>query len=149
MEQIIPISEPKTFNSYHDSLTHHYAAPVFYDALKREISFAKREGNFVGVMKFSLPTNSSEDRLLYFANELELLVREHDLIARISTLEFVVLLRFDQEIEAACTSLITRMKIVDKREFLYKWVISDGTKRLEQVLEELDNPQFLLSTKTL
>lgn len=149
MEIILPINEPKTFDCYHDSLTHHFIAPVFYDALRREISFAKREGNTVGVVKFQLLNNATEDQLLFFANELELSIRQHDLISRIASREFVVLLRFDRDITSACEALVARIKNVEKRGFLYTWVITDGTKGLEQVLTELDNPQILKSSKTI
>ena len=165
MERILPIEKPKSFDCYHDSLTHHYVAPVFYDALKREISFAKREGNLVGVVKFVLSERTSEDQLLYFANEIELAVRQHDLIARIAKYEFAVrqhdliaritshefavLLRFDTEISSACECLVKRIKNLERRNFHYGWVIADGTKGLAQVLEELDNPQILRLSKTL
>lgn len=149
MEQILPIQSPKSFDCYHDSLTHHYAAPVFYDALKREISFAKREGNLVGIVKFVLPPKTSEDQMLYFANELELSVRQHDLISRIGLREFAVLLRLDTEIQSACEILINRIKKSEKRQFQYSFVTTDGTKGLVQVLENLDNPQILKSSKTL
>lgn len=149
MEQILPIQSPKSFDCYHDSLTHHYAAPVFYDALKREISFAKREGNLVGIVKFVLPPKTSEDQMLYFANELELSVRQHDLISRIGLREFAVLLRLDTEIQSACEILINRIKKSEKRQFQYCYVMTDGTKGLVQVLENLDNPQILKSSKTL
>ena len=148
MEQILPIQSPKSFDCYHDSLTHHYAAPVFYDALKREISFAKREGNLVGIVKFVLPPKTSEDQMLYFANELELSVRQHDLISRIGLREFAVLLRLDTEIQSACEILINRIKKSEKRQFQYSFVTTDGTKGLVQVLENLDNPQILKSSKT-
>ena len=149
MEQILPIQSPKSFDCYHDSLTHHYAAPVFYDALKREISYAKREGNLVGIVKFVLPPKTSEDQMLYFANELELSVRQHDLISRIGLREFAVLLRLDTEIQSACEILINRIKKSEKRQFQYSFVTTDGTKGLVQVLENLDNPQILKSSKTL
>jgi GGDEF domain-containing protein len=149
MEQILPIEAPKSFDCYHDSLTHHYAAPVFYDALKREISFAKREGNVVGIMRFVLPLNATEDQLLFFANELELAVRQHDLIARTASQEFSILLRFDADLDSACNSLISRIRNVEKREFSFAWIITDGTKGLVQVLSELDNPQIFISSKTL
>ncbi len=149
MEQILPIEAPKSFDCYHDSLTHHYAAPVFYDALKREISFAKREGNVVGILRFVLPLNATEDQLLFFANELELAVRQHDLIARTASHEFSVLLRFDSDLGSACNSLISRIRNVEKREFSFAWAITDGTKGLVQVLSELDNPQIFISSNTL
>ena len=149
MERILPISKPKSFDCYHDSLTHHYAAPVFYDALQRELSFAKREGNQVGIVKFELVEGTSEDQLLYFANELELAVRQHDLIARIGSRDFAVLLRLDVEIESAFNALISRLQNFERREFKVGHVSSDGTKGLVQVLEELDNPQILHSSKTL
>jgi GGDEF domain-containing protein len=149
MERILPIEKPKSFDCYHDALTHHYVAPVFYDALKREISFAKREGNLVGVVKFVLFESTSEEQLLYFANELELAVRQHDLIARITSHEFAVLLRIDSEIASACSALVTRIKNVERRQFQYCWVITDGTKGLAEVLEALDNPQILRSSNSL
>jgi len=149
MERILPISKPKSFDCYHDSLTHHYAAPVFYDALKRELSFAKREGNQVGIVKFELVEGASEDQLLFFANELELAVRQHDLIARIGAREFAVLLRLDVEIESAYKALVSRLQNFERREFKVGYVSSDGTKGLVQVLEELDNPQILHSSKML
>lgn len=148
MERSVPITPIKTFDNYHDSLTHHYTPPVFYDALRREVSFAKREGNKVAIVKFQLPNRANADQLLYFANELELNVRHHDLIARITEREFAVLLRFDFDIRSACESLISRMKNVEKREFHYAWVITDGTKDVLTLLKELDNPQILNSSCT-
>lgn len=148
MERILPVGKPKTFDNYRDSFTHHFAANVFYDALKREISFAKREGNLVGVVKFQLKYSTSAEHVLFFANELELSIRQHDLIARIGELEFAVLLRFDANISEACECLISRVTNLEKREFRYAFVVSDGTKGLEQVLKELDNPQILRSSKS-
>ena len=149
MERILPISNPKSFDCYHDSLTHHYSASVFYDALKRELSFAKREGNLVGVVKFELMEGASEDQLLFFANELDLAVRHHDLISRIGAREFAVLLRLDVEIESAFKALVSRLKKIERREFKVGYISSDGTKGLVQVLEELDNPQILHSSRML
>jgi GGDEF domain-containing protein len=149
MEPILPIEKPKSYDCYHDVLTQHYSAQVFYDALKREISFAKREGNLVGILKLELFSNATEDQMLYFANEIELAVRHHDLISRLASHEFVVLLRFDSEISAACEYVVQRLTKVEKRGFKFGWVITDGTKGLEQVLEELNNPQILRSSKTL
>ena len=149
MERILPISKPKSFDCYHDSLTHHFLAPVFYDTLKRELSFAKREGNEVGIVKFELPEDASEDQLLFFANELELAVRQHDLIARIGTREFAVLLRLTVEIESAFKALVSRLQNFERRDFKVGYVRSDGTKGLVQVLEEMDNPQILRSSKML
>jgi GGDEF domain-containing protein len=149
MERIIPISETRSFDCYHDSLTHHYLASVFYDALSREISFAKREGNQVGIIKFQLLDGTAEDQMLYFANELELAVRQHDLISRISDREFAVLLRLDTEVSGAFEALISRLKNMEHREFIFGCVSADGTKGLAKVLEELDNPQILRSSKTL
>ena len=149
MERIIPVDSVRSFDNYRDSLTHHFSANVFYDALKREISFAKREGNQVGIIKFVLPNEVSAEHLLYFSNELDLLVRQHDLVSRLSERDFVVLLRFDAEISEACTSLIKRVANSEMREFFYATVVADGTKVLEQVLQELDNPQILQSSKTI
>lgn len=146
---MIPISETRTFDCYHDSLTHHYLASVFYDALAREISFAKREGNQVGIIKFQLLDGTAEDQMLFFANELELAVRQHDLISRISDREFAVLLRLDTEVNGAFEALISRLIKMENREFLFGCVRTDGTKGLAKVLEELDNPQILCSSKTL
>jgi hypothetical protein len=149
MEISLPIGVPSSFDNYRDSLTHHFSANVFYDALKREISFAKRESNLVGVVKFIVPTEATADQLLYFANELELAIRQHDLIARITEREFVALLRFDSAGIEACECLVQRIKNMERREFKFAWTISDGTKGLEQVLEELDNPQNFRSSKSL
>lgn len=149
MERILPIEPIRTIDNYHDLLTHHYAPTVFYDALKREVSFAKREGQKVAVVKFKLPKNSTLDHLLYFANELEMIVRHHDLISRIADNEFAVLLRFDLDTTSACESLIARLANVEKREFYFAWASSDGTKGVEEILEELDNPQLLKSSKSL
>ena len=149
MERILPVSKAKTFDNYRDSLTHHFSANVFYDALKREISFAKREGNLVGIVKFKVSDNTSEDQLLYFSNELELAVRQHDLISRIAENEFVVLLRFDSEISSACEYLVRRVQNMERREFRFAWVVTDGTKDVVQVLSELDNPQLLKSSQTM
>ena len=147
MERSIPVEAPKSLDNYRDSLTNHYSANVFYDALKREISFAKREGNQVGLVKFSLPSNVSTEHLLYFANELDLLVRQHDLISRLSEREFVVMLRFDSEVSEACESLIKRVKSVELRKFYHQSLVADGTKGLAEVLVDLDNPQKLRSSK--
>ena len=149
MEKSLPIDSIKSFDNYHDSLTNHYAPAVFYDSLKREISFARREGNQVAVIKFHLPANATLDQLLYFSNELELNVRHHDLIARLAEREFAVLLRFDCDITSACESLIARLKNVEKRKFFYSLALSDGTKDVTRMLEELDNPQVLIAAHSL
>jgi GGDEF domain-containing protein len=109
----------------------------------------REEGNQVGVVKFELFENTTEDHLLFFANELELAVRQHDLIARVGIREFVVLLRLDSEIESAFIALISRINGFEKREYKVGIVKTDGTKGLVQVLEELDNPQIMRSSKTL
>ena len=103
----------------------------------------------MGVVKFVLPANATEDQLLYFANELELAVRQHDLIARTSIREFSVLIRLDSDITDAYKCLVARVKNVEKRGFQYTCVCSDGTKELEQLLVELDNPQIYESSKNL
>jgi hypothetical protein len=38
---------------------------------------------------------------------------------------------------------------MERREFKFAWAISDGTKGLEQLLQELDNPQIYHSSKSL
>ena len=81
--------------------------------------------------------------MLFFANELEHTVRQHDLIARLARYEFAVLLRFDSNIGEACVSLVNRVENVEKRKFSYAWAISDGTKGLEELLKEIENPQGL------
>ena len=149
MERSLPVESPTTLDNYHDLLTHHYAPPVFYDALKREVSFAKREGQKVAVVKFQLPKNSTLDHLLYFANELEMSIRHHDLISRIAEYEFAVLLRFDFDISGACECLVSRVANVEKREFYFAWASSDGTKGVDDLLEELENPQNLKTSKSL
>ena len=92
---------------------------------------------------------ASEDQLLFFANELDLAVRHHDLISRIGAREFAVLLRLDVEIESAFKALVSRLKKIERREFKVGYISSDGTKGLVQVLEELENPQILYSSKML
>ena len=86
---------------------------------------------------------------MYKRQELELAIRQHDLISRLSKREFAVLLRFDSEALEVCESLVKRVKSLEKREFSFAWVITDGTKGLEQVLEDLDNPQILRSSNSL
>ena len=82
--------------------------------------------------------------MLFRSNELELIVRQHDLIARLARYEFAVLLRFDSNIREACLALINRVENVEKRKFSYSWSISDGTKSLEEMLKEIENPQRLV-----
>ncbi|MFM8921435.1 MAG: hypothetical protein ACKOFV_02070 [Candidatus Nanopelagicaceae bacterium] len=147
MERSIPVEPLKSFDNYRDSLTNLFSANVFYDALKREISLARREGNQVGLVKFILPRDISMEHLLYFSNELLLLARQHDLVSRISEREFVVLLRFDSEVAGACESLIQRVANSERRQFSYSVLVADGTKVLEQVLADLDNPQNLSLSK--
>ena len=150
MERIVPTRAPFSFDGYRDSETNHYSVQVFYDALQRELSFVQRESSSsVGVVKFTLPEASTADQLLFFANELELCIRRHDLISRIAEREFVVLIRAGLAIQEACDSLILRMSNVERRGFLFVKALSDGTKELVQVLSELDNPQFLTSSKNL
>ena len=138
MEKILPIEPPQTFDGFHDSLTHHFAPAVFFEAIKREISFAKREGNNVGVIKFILPIEATLDQMMYFANELDLAVRQHDLISRLSKREFAVLIRLDSDTTSAFEALVTRMKLVEKRPFNFCTATSDGTKDLLALLAELD-----------
>lgn len=149
MEISLPIEPATTLDGYRDLLTHHYAPSVFYDALKREVSFAKREGQHVAVVKFQLPKRTTLDQLLFFSNELEMAVRHHDLISRIAEDEFAVLLRFDFDTSGACECLVSRVAKMEKREFYFAWASSDGTKGVDELLEELDNPQIFRSSKSL
>jgi len=149
LEPKLEVDPPSSIDGFHDLLTHYYSLPIFYETLEREISFAKREGNLVGIVKFQLLENATEDQMLYFANELELAVRQHDLIARIGGNEFAVLLRLDTEVESAFKCLVARVANFEKRGFRYAFMSTDGTKGLVQVLDELDNPQILHSSKTL
>ena len=142
-EPRLKVDPPSSIDGFHDLLTHYYSLPIFYETLKREISFAKREGHAIALLKFQLPNDTNLDQLLFFANELEQIVRQHDLIARLARYEFAVLLRFDSNIREACLALINRVENVEKRKFSYSWSISDGTKSLEEMLKEIENPQLL------
>ena len=149
MENSLPIEPPQTFDGFHDSLTHHYAAPIFYEAVKREISFSKREQNLVGVIKFTLPADATSDQMMYFANELDLAVRQHDLISRLSERDFAVLIRLGSDTTAAFDALVARLRLVEKRPFKFCSALSDGTKDVANLLEELDNPQILISAHAI
>ena len=142
-EPLLEVTPPSSIDGFHDLLTHFYSLPIFYDSLRRELSFAKRENLAIALLKFELPSETNLDQLLFFANELDKNVRQHDFIARLSRYEFVVLLRFDKEINEACESLVHRMKNVEKRRFAYAWIVSNGTKSLEEILKEIENPQIL------
>ena len=143
-EPRLKVDPPSSIDGFHDLLTHYYSLPIFYETLKREISFAKREGHAIALLKFQLPNETNLDQLLFFANELEQIVRQHDLIARLARYEFVVLLRFDANISEACLSMVSRVEHVEKRKFSYSWAISDGTKGVEELLKEIENPQLLI-----
>lgn len=143
LEPQLAVDPPSSIDGFHDLLTHYYSLPIFYETLKREISFAKREGHSIALLKFQLPIETNLDQLLFFANELEMTVRQHDLIARLARYEFAVLLRFDSNIGEACVALVNRVENVEKRKFSYTWAISDGTKGLEELLKEIENPQRL------
>ena len=143
LEPRLEVDPPTSIDGFHDLLTHYYSLPIFYETLEREISFAKREGHAIALLKFQLPLETTLDQMLFFANELEHTVRQHDLIARLARYEFAVLLRFDSNIGEACVSLVNRVENVEKRKFSYAWAISDGTKGLEELLKEIENPQRL------
>ena len=143
LEPKLEVDQPSTIDGFHDLLTHYYSLPIFYETLEREISFAKREGHAIALLKFQLPPETTLDHMLHFANELEHNVRQHDLIARLARYEFAVLLRFDSNIGEACLALVNRVENVEKRKFSYAWAISDGTKGLEELLKEIENPQGL------
>ena len=144
VELKLEVGPPSSIVGFHDLLTHFYSIPIFYETLSREISFAKREGHSIALLKFQLPIETNLDQLLFFANELEQTVRQHDLIARLARYEFVVLLRFDANISEACLSIVSRVEHVEKRKFSYSWAISDGTKGVEELLKEIENPQLLI-----
>lgn len=114
-------------------------AQSFNAALLREISYAKREKIPTGVIKFELPESATFDEFMYFANELELAIRQHDLIGRVAVREFAVLIRTSFDISEACEALVARLKIVERRPFIHKVAITDGTKGVAEILAELDN----------
>ena len=90
-----PTYEPLSHDGRHDSLTNLLAPPLYYDEMARELARFKRSAIELCAIRLELPTTSTVDEIVAFADVLSNSARAEDLIARIGEFEFALLVRGD------------------------------------------------------
>ena len=90
-----PIFEPISHDGRHDSLTNLLAPPLYYQEMARELARYQRNAVELCAIRLELPTTSTVDEIVAFADALTNSARAEDLIARIGEFEFALLVRGD------------------------------------------------------
>ena len=90
-----PIFEPISHDGRHDSLTNLLAPPLYYQEMARELARFQRNAIELCAIRLELPTTSTVDEIVEFADALTNSARAEDLIARIGQFEFALLVRGD------------------------------------------------------
>mgnify|MGYP006268485373 CR=1 FL=1 len=147
MEEILPTEySVYTHDGHFDALTQTFMPEVCYEALQREISYAKRENKKIGIAKFSLNSGVSLIDIINFANRLNLAIRMHDLIARMSALDFMVLFRSDDDLTCAFESLLKRLENSTDCQFHYSFLQSEANQDYRKTLQILEEVKMELSS---
>ena len=116
-----PTFEPLTHDGRHDSLTNLLAPPLYYLEMARELARFQRTNIEICAIRLELPSTSTIEEVVAFADALSNISRAEDLIARVGEFEFGLLIRGDEkvvekflariafeiEISYACTNVLT------------------------------------------
>ena len=116
-----PPFEPLTHDGRHDSLTNLLAPPLYYLEMARELARFQRTNIEICAIRLELPSTSTIEEVVAFADALSNISRAEDLIARVGEFEFGLLIRGDEkvvekflariafeiEISYACTNALT------------------------------------------
>ena len=90
-----PIFEPISHDGRHDSQTNLLAPPLYYQEMARELARFQRNAIELCAIRLVLPTTSTIDEIVTFADVLSNCARAEDLIARIGEFEFALFVRGD------------------------------------------------------
>ena len=138
-----PIFEPISHDGRHDSLTNLLAPPLYYQEMARELARFQRNAIELCAIRFELPTTSTVDEIVAFADALTNSARAEDLIARIGQFEFALLVRGDLTM---VKKFIARIDI--DLEISYACVAPKAGEVTLELLNRLDQIELTRATTT-
>lgn len=93
-----PIFEPILHDGRHDSLTNLLAPPLYYEEITRELARLQRREMDLCIVRIEIPSTSSNEEIMEFADSLINTARSEDVLARVGEYEFGLLFRGDEKI---------------------------------------------------
>jgi GGDEF domain-containing protein len=138
-----PFFEPISHDGRHDSLTHLLAPPLYYEEMARELARFQRSAIELCVIRLEIPSTSSVDEIMKFADELSNSARTEDLIARIGEFEFALLVRGDLKV---VEKFIARINF--EIEISYACVAPKAGEATLELLNRLDQIELTRATTT-
>ncbi|MEY4444417.1 MAG: Diguanylate cyclase, domain [Actinomycetota bacterium] len=145
----IDTTNPDNMNSnkiQFDDATNLVNASLFYEHLERQIAQSRRDNSQFRIIRIILPDAISELSLLDFAYTLNQSTRNEDVVSRIGRLEFVVLLRINQNSPDKSKDIISRISDIYEGKFLFSTALINGGVDSITALELLDQALFKRST---
>ena len=139
-----PIFEPISHDGRHDSLTNLLAPPLYYQEMARELARFQRNAIELCAIRLELPTTSTVDEIVEFADALTNSARAEDLIARIGQFEFALLVRGDLTV---VEKFVARIDI--DLEISYACVAPKAGEVTLELLNRLDQIELTRATTTL
>jgi GGDEF domain-containing protein len=141
MEKLI--FEPISHDGRHDSLTNLLAPPLYYQEMARELARFQRNAIELCAIRLELPTTSTVDEIVEFADALTNSARAEDLIGRIGEFEFALLVRGDLTV---VEKFIARIDI--DLEISYACVAPKAGEVTLELLNRLDQIELTRATTT-
>jgi GGDEF domain-containing protein len=138
-----PTFEPISHDGRHDSLTNLLAPPLFYEEMARELARFQRSAIELCAIRLELPTTTTIDEIMAFADVLTNSARAEDLIARIGEFEFALLVRGDLSM---VDKFIARIDIAI--EISYACVAPKAGEITLELLNRLDQIELTRATTT-
>ena len=138
-----PIFEPITHDGRHDSQTNLLAPPLYYQEMARELARFQRNAIELCAIRLELPTTSTVDEIVEFADALTNSARAEDLIARIGQFEFALLVRGDLTV---VEKFVARIDI--DLEISYACVAPKAGEVTLELLNRLDQIELTRATTT-
>ena len=138
-----PIFEPISHDGRHDSLTNLLAPPLYYQEMARELARFQRNAIELCAIRLELPTTSTVDEIVEFADALTNSARAEDLIARIGQFEFALLVRVDLTV---VEKFVARIDI--DLEISYACVAPKAGEVTLELLNRLDQIELTRATAT-
>lgn len=138
-----PIFEPISHDGRHDSLTNLLAPPLYYQEMARELARFQRNAIELCAIRLELPTTSTVDEIVEFADALTNSARAEDLIARIGQFEFALLVRGDLTV---VEKFVARIDI--DLEISYACVAPKAGEVTLELLNRLDQIELTRATTT-
>lgn len=135
--------EPISHDGRHDSLTNLLAPPLYYEEMARELARFQRNAIELCAIRLELPTTSTVDQILAFADALSNCARTEDLIARTGEFEFALLIRGDI---AVIEKFIARIDFAI--EISYSCVAPKAGEATLELLNRLDQIELTRATTT-